>query len=77
MTHPTLPAWLWLGTRLKFVSWLGNRMVTWAGSLVIWKRFRAKKRWLWAGLLILNAVSLSLLIGFFWFLAHRAASTVR
>ena len=70
---PPLPAWLWIGTRLKFLSWLGNRIVTWAGSLVIWKRFRTK-RWVWVGLLLLNLVSLSLLAGFFWFLAHHTAS---
>ena len=65
------PAWLWIGTRQKFVLWLSNRLVTWTGSVYFWRRFRGRQR-IWAWLLLINAVSLSALALLFFWLHHLA-----
>lgn len=60
------PAWLWIGTRLKFFLWLGNRLTTWIGSFVVWKRFRARRK-IWVWLFLINAASLFALgLVFLW-----------
>ena len=42
------PAWLWIGTPLKFSVWMTNRLATWTGSFYVWKRARSKQRvWMW------------------------------
>ena len=65
-----LPPWLWISTPLKFALWLGNRLVTWTGSFLFWRRFRARRA-VWVWLAFLNALSLSMLgVVFFW-LYHR------
>ena len=65
-----LPPWLWISTPLKFVLWLGNRLVTWTGSFLFWRRFRARRSvWMW--LMLLNMMSLSVLGGLFFWLHHR------
>ena len=63
------PAWLWIGTRLKFGVWLSNRVATWVGSFYVWTRVNSRrKRWWW--LAALNAVSLgALVLVLFWL--HR------
>ncbi len=60
------PAWLWVGTPLKFSLWLANRVAAWTGLAYVWKRFRAQRHlWLWIALL--NVVSLGgLVVLFFW-----------
>jgi hypothetical protein len=61
-----LPAWLWLTTPLKFGLWLANRLVTWAGLFWLWRRWR-QHRSVWLRLALVNAASLGLLGGvFFW-----------
>ena len=63
------PAWLWVGTRLKFVLWLSNRLATWTGLFFVWRRWRSRRLiWLWLGLL--NLVSLG---GLLWFFFWRYA----
>ena len=63
------PAWLWVGTRLKFVLWLSNRLATWTGLFFVWRRWRSRRLiWLWLSLL--NLVSLG---GLLWFFFWRYA----
>ena len=66
------PGWLWIGTRTKFSLWLGNRIATWTGSFVLWKRWRGRRRmWMW--LALLNVASLTLLaLVLFWLHVRRA-----
>ena len=66
------PSWLWIGTRVKFFLWAGNRVTTWAGSFLFWKRYRTRRGiWLW--LMFLNLLSLSALLLLFYWLHVRAA----
>ena len=68
------PAWLNLGTPLKFSLWLGNRLATWTGMALVWKRQRAKRSFrLWLWLMAGNAVSFIALAGALFWLAHRPA----
>lgn len=67
------PAWLWIGTPLKFSVWMTNRVATWTGSFYVWKRARSRRRvWMW--LLLLNAVSLGALCLFLFWLHARSAT---
>ena len=66
------PAWLWIGTRSKFFLWLGNRLATWTGSFWFWKRFRGKRA-LWVWLLLINAVSFTLLALLLFCLYRRSS----
>ncbi len=60
------PSWLWIGTRLKFLLWLVNRLLTWTGLLYVWRRFRSH-RWFWLWFTVINVVSLAGLgLLFFW-----------
>ena len=60
------PAWLWIGTRLKFSLWLTNRIATWTGIAYFWKRFRSQ-RFFWWWLVLMNVVSFGgLCLLFFW-----------
>ncbi len=70
------PAWLWIGTPLKFTLWLLNRFLTWTGVIYVWRRFRSRKHF-WAWLVLLNAVSLGGLgLLFFWLHIRLAHGTV-
>ncbi|MBI3996221.1 MAG: hypothetical protein HY352_01055 [Candidatus Omnitrophica bacterium] len=65
-----LPSWLWIGTPVKVVLWLANRLATWTGSWYFWKRFKGRRRlWLW--LLALNALSFTALGGVFYWIHVR------
>lgn len=65
-----VPPWLWIGTPLKVLLWLGNRCLTWTGLFFLWRRFRSSRGvWLW--LLLVNAASLSALALLFFWLHHR------
>ena len=66
------PSWLWVGTPLKFFLWLGNRCVTWIGSLVLWRRWRDRRR-VWLRLWCINLLSLGGLGLIFFWLHIRAA----
>ena len=60
------PAWLSIGTPLKFWLWLGNRLATGAGVLSFWRRHRAR-RIVWVWVVLINVVSLAGLgVVFFW-----------
>ncbi len=60
------PAWLWVGTRLKFSLWLANRLATWTGLVYLWRRLRSR-RWFWLWVALANLVSLGVLVAvFFW-----------
>ena len=60
------PAWLWIGTPVKFSLWLANRLATWTGVAYLWRRFRSQ-RGVWMWLALLNVVSLGgLCLLFFW-----------
>ncbi len=66
-----------LGSPLKLVLWIGNRLATWTGLCYVWQRVKASpRRWraflLWA--VCINLFSLSLLIGVLYWLAHRGHS---
>ena len=69
MTGP----WLFLiGSPLKLGLWVGNRIATWTGLLVVWQRLkrapdRTKRFLLWG--LVLNVVSLLVLVGIWRVLA--------
>ena len=65
------PAWLWIGTRVKFFLWAANRLTTWAGSFVFWKPYRSR-RGIWVWLMLLNLLSLSALALLFYWLYARA-----
>lgn len=65
------PSWLWIGTRLKFFLWLGNRLATWTGVFWLWKRFRSRRTmWLWV--MLINVVSFGALCGVFFWLHLRS-----
>ena len=58
-----------LGSPLKLAFWLGNRLVTWTGLLVVWRtlknrpdRTRRFVRWV----LLLNVASLLGLVSLWW-----------
>ena len=64
------------GSPIKIAVWVGNRIATWTGLVVMWKRLkghpqRPKHFFLW--LVVINGVSLALLVGLLWWLAHRSA----
>ena len=65
------PPWLWISTPLKFFLWMGNRVATWTGSHLFWKRFRSR-RTVWVWLVLLNIVSLGALGLLFVWLHHRS-----
>ena len=65
------PSWLWIGTPVKFFLWFGNRLATWTGSFIFWKKFRANRK-VWLGLMLINAVSLAGLGGVFYWLHWRS-----
>ena len=65
-----LPPWLWISTPLKLFLWLGNRLLTWTGVFLLWRRFRARRS-VWVWLTLFNMVSLSMLGGLFFWLHHR------
>ena len=67
----TVPAWFWISSPLKFFLWLFNRMATWTGSFVLWKRRRSTRRFL-IGMIVLNMVSIGIL-GFIFFWLHTHA----
>lgn len=57
---PPWPAWLWIGKPLTLLLWLANRMVTWTGLVLFWKRCRTQRGvWLW--IMAINALSLGAL----------------
>ena len=65
------PAWLWIGTRLKFGVWLSNRMTTWVGSFFVWTKVGSRRqRWLWIA--AINVVSLGALVLMFYWLHRRS-----
>ena len=51
----------WLGSPLKAMLWLGNRLATWTGLFFLWKRFR-ESRFVWVWLFLINAVSIGGLV---------------
>ena len=62
------------GSPAKIAIWFGNRVATWTGLLVVWKRLkghpqRPRRFFLW--LVLINGVSLALLAGLLWWLTHR------
>jgi len=63
-----------LGSPLKLAFWIGNRLVTWTGLLVLWRKIqhapdRVRRFLLWGA--ILNAVSLLVLVGLLRLLTYR------
>ena len=63
-----------LGSPFKLAMWVGNRILTWTGLMVLWRKLKHApdrvRRFLVVGL-ALNAVSLLLLVGFLHYYAHR------
>ena len=55
------PAWLWIGTRLKFSVWLANRAATSTSLLVLWKRLKSRRRF-WFYFVLINLCSISVLV---------------
>ena len=56
------------GSPVKLSFWVGNRVATWSGLVVLWRRLkglpdRTKRFLLWGA--AINAVSISLLFGIF------------
>jgi hypothetical protein len=65
-----LPAWLWIGSPLKAWLWAVNRLGTWTGMFLLWKR-RRSARFIWVWMVLINAASWGgLCLVFFW-LHHR------
>ena len=64
-----LPAWLWIGSRLKASLWLLNRLATWTGLAYLWKRRPSSQgRSFWVRATIINLLSLGGLILLFYVL---------
>ena len=67
--------WTWVaGSPVSLALWVGNRLATWTGLLVVWRKLkgapdRTKRFLLWG--LALNAASLLLLLGVLRLLAAR------
>lgn len=60
------PAWLWIGTPLKFSLWLINRIATWTGVFYLWRRWRSRRH-VWWWMIVVNTLSLGALgLLFFW-----------
>ena len=72
-----LVASLWglvTGSPINLALWIGNRLATWTGLLVVWRKLkgapdRTKRFLLWG--MALNAVSLLLLLGVLRLLTAR------
>ena len=72
-----LVASLWsvvTGSPMNLALWIGNRLATWTGLLVVWRKLkgapdRTKRFLLWG--MALNAVSLLLLLGVLRLLTAR------
>ena len=64
------PAWLGIGTPLKFSLWLVNRLATWTGLRYLWKRVRSR-RWAWLWIVAVNGASLGFLMLVFFWLHHH------
>ncbi len=62
-------AW-WLGTPIKCLLWLGNRLITGFGLVCVWRRFRAHQ-WVWPGLIVLNLLSLGGLAIVLYVISHH------
>ena len=72
-----LPAWLWITSPLKFVLWLGNRIATWTGAALLWKRRQSRRRF-WLSLIALNLISFGVLaLVFFWLSQHHGHPVIR
>jgi len=65
------PSWLWINTPLRAVLWLCNRLVTWTGLAIFWKRFRASRAF-WVWMTLINAGSFGLLVLVFLWLHQHA-----
>ena len=67
--------WAWMvGSPVNLALWIGNRLATWTGLFVVWRKLkgapdRTKRFLLWG--MALNAVSLFLLLGVLRLLAAR------
>ena len=70
----TSPFFFLLGSPLKLAMWIGNRVLTWTGLMVLWRKLKHApdrvRRFLLVGLAI-NAVSLLLLVGLLRFWSRR------
>ncbi|MBI4597928.1 MAG: hypothetical protein HY737_05960 [Candidatus Omnitrophica bacterium] len=66
-----IPAWLWITSPLKLALWCFARAATWGGTAFLWKRHRRARQHFWVRLLVLNAVSIGILVGVFFWLHHR------
>ncbi len=70
----TGPWAFFLGSPMKILLWVGNRLATWTGLLVLWQKLKhlpnRTRRFLLIGAL-LNVVSLLALVGVLWLAAHR------
>ena len=64
------PAWLWIGTPVKFATWLVNRLATWSGSFYLWKRLRSH-RFFWLWFVVINTVSMGMLVAALFWLHHH------
>jgi hypothetical protein len=64
------PAWLAIGTPLKFSLWVFNRLATWTGLRYLSKRRRAHREFWW-WVVAVNGVSWGLLILVFSWLHHH------
>jgi len=60
------PAWLWIGTPMKFWLWLVNRGMASTGVFYVWKR-KVSRRKFWLAVILINVITLGALAGlFFW-----------
>ena len=64
-----------LGSPIKLALWAGNRLATWTGLFVVWKRLKGAPNRLRTFLLagaVINLLSLGVLAGVLWMVARRA-----
>lgn len=66
--------WLFLtGSPVKLSLWIGNRLATWTGLIVAWRKLKGspnRSRAFFKWLMLINAVSLLVLVVALYMLRH-------
>ncbi len=63
-----------LGSPFKLAMWVGNRIATWTGLAVLWRKLKDvpnRRRRFLAWMVVINTLSVGLLIVFLWLVTTR------